>query len=928
MSKYNGGKGTFDREEDDGGKRKTTYQEESYEETYNGDRGDSELTNFHLGSYPRRRPRLISSAAPTSHEPDSVEVARLKAELAQAEYDQALQRARRRRQRAQMEHDQPSQSSSYLSAPRICDRSNQPSGYQQSQRDIETNIPQYGNSYLGYGAPNVEYTPYPARPVNNAPSVYHPSGYPFPHANPPQRSIFAPPPSYSNRPLPRQISFNDLKTPCPPSKGRPTIRPAESYNSNSSENVWNQPHVTRPCPPVPPSRRPTQGVDTPHQPCLPQNTSFRLLAPGQSTTARAPSSESPEQSSQHPTSQHLGKHSRDYSEVSENEPQPKTKNQKKKEQNAARGRDIGTDSKEKGKVQFVGDGNLQALINGEWVDAVYHHDRRRRLLDIADQNGRLSYTHPSAHGSEDHDRMAFHPAYRDIDIKDRSSRPAILYYWNPPQNHPPGEKNPGYMRDPDDGRILLDSNHHPIKDHKELPSVISGQVEGIWMELWRRLNDRITNADIAARTPRTTTLGPGKKEHTLTIQAYNNRMRRDRILLGTRAWSEREGSDKIQARLKEVMPERVLRELRENNSTQSWRDLNNEEITAIASVNRGQGTSLLRAGNRKLDPKTKQERDAMAAAKNTAVFQRLYREKGREDQKDGFLGAAQSPIVVKDEPLSDQEINEEVDSGYSRDSADHGSSEFPETESWDDPTFVDSQLEEGNTTLVQQADLDKAIDPLEEGDKARSNDHHVGSPTGDYRLRYPTTIARMQSIDKALAITREKCQDLTGVKPPITRKCIPYMQQHDELQQWLNVYMSGRAPRLYVRPAWFGDWDAWLLRDMSESSFKAGNSSASERQEIEEQPEMPSEIKEGDSVHDPVTQTKPELNFEALEDPQISQQLDDFVERYDAEHSGAQATAPAIDPWAATNARQDFFDRWMNLPSTSPTPQGDNVSEE
>ncbi|KAL8703650.1 MAG: hypothetical protein Q9201_003162 [Fulgogasparrea decipioides] len=933
MSEYNGGNRTFDQEKDtQEKKRKMTLPEE----TYDYDSGDSELTRSNLSSYPRRRPRLISSAGPASDEPDSVEVARLKAELAQAKYDQALQRARRRRQRAQVEHDQPSQSSSYPSAPSMEARGSQRSRYQGSQGDFEADNPRYGNAYLRYGAPNVQYTPHPTRPVNNVPLVYHPSGYPFPRANPPQPSIFAPPPSYNNRPLQRPISSNDFKTPCPPSRGRPSIGPAaEGHNSNSSELIWNQPSVPLLYPAIPSSRRHIRDVNTHRQPCLPQTTNSRPFAPGRSTTARAPPSRSSEQSSQNPASQHLGKDGRDDSEVSENEPQPKTKNQKKKEHNAARGKDIGTDGKEKGKVQIDDDGDMKVIINGEWVDAVHHHDRRCRLLEIADQNGRLSYTYPSAHGSENHDRMAFHPDYRDVNIKERSSRPAILYCWNPPKNHPSGEKNPGLMRDPDDGRILLDSNNHPIKNHKELPPVISGQVEGIWMELWRRLNPRISNADIVARTPRTTNLGPGKKEHSLTIQAYNNRMRRDRILLGTRAWSEREGSDKIQARLKEVMPERVLRELQENNSTQSWRDLNNEEITAIASVNRGQGTSLLRAGNRKLDPKTKQERDEAAAAKNTAVLQRLYREKERENQKDGLLGAAQSPIAVKDERLSNQEITEEDYSGYSPDPSDQDNSEFPETEDWDDPTFLDSQLEEGNTTLVQQAEIDKAIDPFEEGDKAQNSDQHVGSPTGDYRFQYPTTAIQMQSIDGALAITREECRDLTGVEPPATRRYIPYMQQQDELQQWLNGYMSGRAPRLYVRPAWFSDWDAWLLRDMSEFDSKAGNSTAGERQEIEEQADRPSKIEEGDSVHNPVTQTDPELGLEAFEDDQIIQQLDEFVERYDAEQSGdcqvytePQAKAPAIDPRTTTNPRQDIFDRWMNLSSNSPTPQCDNVNEE
>ncbi|KAL8693319.1 MAG: hypothetical protein Q9218_001838 [Villophora microphyllina] len=254
------------------------------------------------------------------------------------------------------------------------------------------------------------------------------------------------------------------------------------------------------------------------------------------------------------------------------------------------------------------------------------------------------------------------------------------------------------------------------------------------MELWRRLNPHITNADIVARTPRTTCLGPGKKHHTLTQQAFNNRARRDRVLVGTRAWNAREGSPQIQSRLKEVMPNRVLKELRDHGSTWSWRDLTNEEIAAIVSVNRGQGSALLRAGRRRLDDKTKAERDAMANARNTAVLQRLLREKEREDRKDAELGNGDAPgNVVEDEV--NEEVSRDRESNKSwagLESEPPSGSDFdaPETGQWNDSTLLDAQLQEGET-LVEPADTDKGVRPDQEGEKKEQDDiDHVNDPYG------------------------------------------------------------------------------------------------------------------------------------------------------------------------------------------------------
>ncbi|KAL8685278.1 MAG: hypothetical protein Q9218_007865 [Villophora microphyllina] len=332
-------------------------------------------------------------------------------------------------------------------------------------------------------------------------------------------------------------------------------------------------------------------------------------------------------------------------------PPPVGRNQQRKQDAIARGKELGSDNKLKGDIKYDENGTLLAYIDKEWIKAIYHNDRRARLLEIEDMNG--AYKYPPTQGADPTDRMAFHEHYININMNSRLDRSEILYWWNPPTTRPAPAATPGYLLDPDFGSILLDINNHPIKAFTELPKVISGQVSGMWIELWRRLNPNICLPDIYARTPKTTTVRYGLRPHNLSIQAFGNRARRDRIVLGTRAWIEREGSDPIQARLKSVMPNRVLRQLEEYGSTSLWRDLTCEEVDAIVAVNRGVGTAMLRAGNKRLDEETKRERDAGKEAHNAAVLKRLLDEKKREDEKDMATSNGQTNIVVvKDEPMS------------------------------------------------------------------------------------------------------------------------------------------------------------------------------------------------------------------------------------------------------------------------------------
>ncbi|KAI4138733.1 MAG: hypothetical protein LQ341_004529 [Variospora aurantia] len=119
--------------------------------------------------------------------------------------------------------------------------------------------------------------------------------------------------------------------------------------------------------------------------------------------------------------------------------------------------------------------------------------------------------------------MAFHPDYANIDMRNRDSRPDVLYQWEPTPWAAAGPK-PGYMIDEADGRYLIDIGGHPIRDWFELPVCISGQTPAVWMEYWRRINPSITLADIVARCPKKTQKHSQTRVQELTLQAFGNRM--------------------------------------------------------------------------------------------------------------------------------------------------------------------------------------------------------------------------------------------------------------------------------------------------------------------------------------------------------------------------------------------------------------------
>ncbi|KAI4194237.1 MAG: hypothetical protein LQ350_007883 [Teloschistes chrysophthalmus] len=714
----------------------------------------------------RQTPQRPSSPpSQPSEDSEDRELARLEAELAKRKQAREIRRDRERAKRSPMPPAQPSQQNTYASQKNY--RSTEHNTYGLSQHNLGDDT-LYGNTDTGYGSSVFRSSVQPVHGpqlANIAPS-HRAAGHrprPQPTITTPRRPEAVQTPRY----LPGSIE-DPITDPYFNSYGYDPLGIMGNQAYDPRFNAADQ------------SFQSTSGLPNNQPQYLPQVTGPPAPAPGMQSTRLGP----PFHPHGYPTQPNFPpsrKRGREYDKASPEEPLPKTKRQKRLARDVREGKERGSDNKEIGQIRFDEHENMLCCIDHEWLPAVYHHDRRERLLELAEQNGRLQYSkfsqptsflecnqantlaaYDQVHGLDTHDRTAYHPGYKDINMKERNGRPRILYMWDPPAVRPKCEREPGYMVDPDNNNVILvDKNNHPIRNHKELPVVISGQVPGVWMELWRRMNPYITNADIVARTPNTTCLGIGKKYHALTQQAFNNRARRDRVLLGTRAWSEREGSEQIQAQLRAIMPARVLQELETRGTTAHWRDLTNEEITAVVSVNRGRGSALARAGARRLDERTKGQRDGVANARDEAVLGRLMKEKRREDEKDGFVGIQEVPARgvqqqnhAEEGSLSDSaDEDESVSEDWSQlDSGQPTPSEIDATdaEQVNDATLVQSEFGEGDT-LVQPADLDKDGNPVRHaGREEPGNDDQldaaVGSETG-YQYPSPPTAGGKSNVN-------------------------------------------------------------------------------------------------------------------------------------------------------------------------------------
>ncbi|KAL8951282.1 MAG: hypothetical protein Q9222_002737 [Ikaeria aurantiellina] len=551
---------------------------------------------------------------------------------------------------------------------------------------------------------------------------------------------------------------------------------------------------------------------------------------------------------------HLGKRSRDTKEgidLTEENVKPVTKRQRKLQEAEKKGVKMGSDNKKMGIVEFDANGNMTTILNGNQTPAVYHHERRTRLLEIEDAKG--EYTYPPTSGEDPDDRTAFHPDYKDVNIKHREARPEILYQWDPPAKNPLINEPP-FMYDPDDTtRILLDANNHPIKDWPELPKVISGQVEGLYIEYWRRHNRHISIADVVARCPKTSSKGYNTKKHNLSLAAFSNRSRRERVKIGVHASEAREGTNNIINRLKEIMPARIRRDIELTNSVKNWRDFKNEEVDAILAVNRSQGSANARAGNKALGRKEKEEREKRANEKTRKVMEALIKERDADDAKYGFSrprpgngnAAVNGPADRQSRTVpASSRGNVGPASPYSgafatsafgnlespaihpteySNTGSHGVDNLetgathlePLNDSgFDDSTFLNTVIDEGSTLVEEEERTQQhASSHLSDVDKFPKQEDHEDSsqhipqeiscaakqtshPFSHLQFKVPVTLEEKGFVATALQNIYEQCQKHTGQRPPAVPADLPYADQVIELQRWLQQYYANHRPGL------------------------------------------------------------------------------------------------------------------------------------
>ncbi|KAI4224094.1 MAG: hypothetical protein L6R36_004915 [Xanthoria steineri] len=79
------------------------------------------------------------------------------------------------------------------------------------------------------------------------------------------------------------------------------------------------------------------------------------------------------------------------------------------------------------------------------------------------------------------------------------------------------------------------------------------------------------------------------------------------------------------------MPQRVLDEKDQSNTTRSWRDLSKEEVRAIKLINKGTRSERKKADSQALSTEKIKAADAVQNSSASATIDRLCREKVNDD---------------------------------------------------------------------------------------------------------------------------------------------------------------------------------------------------------------------------------------------------------------------------------------------------------
>ncbi|KAL8941013.1 MAG: hypothetical protein Q9216_002493 [Gyalolechia sp. 2 TL-2023] len=276
--------------------------------------------------------------------------------------------------------------------------------------------------------------------------------------------------------------------------------------------------------------------------------------------------------------------------------------QQKRDDFAKKGVELDSYGIRMGVVRNTESGGIEVLHNGAWFAAVYHHEIRGKLLYMTDKNGK--YDVEPARGAHKLDRTAFKKDHVHWRFDERKLRPECLFVWDDPGYE--ADKIPKFWYDR--GRMVLSAENRPLRKFSEIPLTLSGQCEGLRLELFRRLNSNISLAELKARMPVTTSKRLGLTDKTVGLPALGNRMARSRLITGMKAWCMREGSDVRIRRMLEMIPKHIQEDIVRSNSTCCFRDFTQAEIAYIEEGNKGTESSMKKAGPRKLSEDIRREK--------------------------------------------------------------------------------------------------------------------------------------------------------------------------------------------------------------------------------------------------------------------------------------------------------------------------------
>ncbi|MCJ1462363.1 hypothetical protein MMC07_000963 [Pseudocyphellaria aurata] len=256
----------------------------------------------------------------------------------------------------------------------------------------------------------------------------------------------------------------------------------------------------------------------------------------------------------------------------------------------------------KGRVNLLPGGGLEWSNNGDWIPAVYHDTLRPELIQLTDLLG--SYENLRARGRDEWDRTSYHPDQKrwgPCRFRHWPHMPDKLLFRLECNGYPVPDYKPEIWLDR--GRVVLDSDNHPVKAWANIPLTLASNADPWLLEYIRRVDTRITLKDLRARMPLQVTDKKGNLKPLRTLSALGMQMTRFRISAACPAWNMRQGSDTIRDYVVNLLSDEGLAA----NSTEELHGLSPWQQAECKQPNKGQ--FLTRASGRALSADERQRRD-------------------------------------------------------------------------------------------------------------------------------------------------------------------------------------------------------------------------------------------------------------------------------------------------------------------------------